>query len=430
MEKKRFDYKWVVVGACFIMVMISLGFTSSTKSLFPDEIAKALGVPVTLVTIGESCRYISTAIINVFFGSLIAKFGPKKLIFAGFISLVSSMLIYSFAEHVAFLYVAGSLLGIGLAWTTTTMVGYVVGIWCSENKGTIMGIILASNGLGGAAAIQIVGGLIDPDVIGSYRAAYRLIAVVVAVAAVIVLLLFRDKPKEKTVTPVKESKKKRGQNWVGIDFSVAVKRPYFWCALVCIFLSGMILQGTHGIAAMHMKAVGVDYAAVKGLLSFGSILLATAKFLTGFVYDKTGLRITASFCIVLAIISTFLLASVNGGESGFGIAIAYVITGQYALPLETIMLPIYATDLFGEKSYGKVLGLFVSVNTAGYAVGAPVISLCKDLVGSYAPAIYAVGFVMIGVLILLQYVVCAAHKERDRVVAELEAAEAAPAMAE
>ena len=82
--------------------------------------------------------------------------------------------------------------------------------------------------------------------------------------------------------------------------------------------------------------------------------------------------------------------------------IAYVITGQYALPLETIMLPIYATDLFGEKSYGKVLGLFVSVNTAGYAVGAPIITLCKDLVGSYAPAIYAVGFVMIGVLILLQ----------------------------
>ena len=421
---KKFDYKWVIVATCFIMVMMALGFASSTKSLFPDEIAKDLGVAVSWVTIGDSCRYIATAVINVFFGALIAKFGPKKLICAGFISLVSSMLLYSFATNVFLIYIAGALLGIGLAWTTTTMVGYVVGVWCSENKGTIMGIILASNGLGGAAAIQIVGGIIDPEVVGSYRTAYRVIAIALAITAVIVLILFRDKPKDRVVdTTPKAKSKKRGQSWVGMSFSEAVRKPYFWGILVCIFFSGMILQGTHGIAAMHMKAVGVDYAAVKGLLSFGSILLATAKFLTGFIYDKFGLRATSSLCTALAVISTFFLGSVNGGPTGFGLAIAYVITGQYALPLETIMLPIYASDLFGDKDNGKILGLFVSVNTAGYAVGAPIISLSKDLLGSYSPAIYAVGFIMAGLLILLQFIISAAHKEQKRIIEEHEAKE-------
>ena len=194
--KKRFDYKWVIVAMCFLMVMISLGFGSSTKSLFPDEIAEALGVERSLVSIGESCRFIATAVINVFFSVLVVKFGPKKLIFAGYLSLIAATFLYSIADNLILIYLAGTLLGVGFSWTTTTMVGYVVGIWCSENKGTIMGLILASNGLGGAIAIRLVGALIDPNVTGSYRSGYRLISAVMAVTLVILMIFFRNRPKE------------------------------------------------------------------------------------------------------------------------------------------------------------------------------------------------------------------------------------------
>lgn len=421
-KKKGFDYKWVIIALCFLMVMVALGFTSSTKSLFPDEIAKDLGVGVSLVSIGESCRYIATAVVNMFFGVMVARLGPKKLIISGFLSLVASMLLYSFADNLIYIYIAGTLLGVGLSWTATTMVGYVVGIWCSENKGTIMGAILASNGLGGAVAIQLAGSLIDPSVVGSYRAAYRMIACVVAVTALILLVLFRDKPRERTVRPVAATKKKsRGVDWVGIEFSVAVKKWYFWGALVCIFFSGMILQGTHGVVAMHYKAVGVDYGAVKALMSFGALLLASAKFLTGFVYDRAGLRVTASVCTLIAVVSSFMLVLVDGTPFGFGMAVAYTVVSQYALPLETIMLPIYASDLFGERSYSDVLGIFVSVNTAGYAVGAPLMTLSFDLFASYVPALVIVGSIMAAILVLLQFVISAAHKEQRRVMAEMSA---------
>ena len=75
MRKKQIrpDYKWVMVAICFLMVMISLGFGNSTKGLFPDEIAKDIGKERSLVSIGESCRYIATAITNLFFGFLIIK---------------------------------------------------------------------------------------------------------------------------------------------------------------------------------------------------------------------------------------------------------------------------------------------------------------------------------------------------------------------
>jgi MFS family permease len=297
------------------------------------------------------------------------------------------------------------------------MVGYVVDIWYSENKGTIMGIILASNGIGGAIAIQIVGLFIDPSVTGSYRTAYTVIAAVLAVTALVLLLFFRNEPSVKSESaeelPKSKSKsKKRGSKWSGIPFSDTLRKPYFWGALVCIFFSGFCLQGINGIVAMHFKDVGIDYTAVKSMLSFGSLLLATSKFLVGFVYDKFGVRVVSSFCMIISIISSFILAMTGAGGAGMVLAVIFVILCQFALPLETIMLPVYATDLFGELSYANVLGIFVSVNVAGFALGAPVMNLCYDIFGTYVPAIVMVGFIMCAIFVLIQFVISAAHKER------------------
>lgn len=419
MFKSEKAKRWMTVIACFVMIMMALGFMGTIKTLFPDEIAKALEVERSLVSVGESCRYIATAVVNIFFGFLIAKLGAKKLIFAGFMSLIASMLVYWAADNLFMIYLGGTLLGVGLSWTSTTMVGYVIGMWCTENKGTIMGAVLASNGFGGAIAIQIVGGMIDPTKIGSYRKAYIFLAAVLAVTCVVVMLMVREKPKGE-IAPAASKKKKRGQEWVGIEFGQAVKKWYFWGILVCIFCSGMVLQGTHGIVAMHYKDVGIDYGAVKGLLSFGSILLASAKFLTGFIYDRTGLRITSGICIFISVVSSFLLAIIKGDSVGFVLALIYTVISQYAMPLETIMLPIYANDLFGNMSYSKILGLFVSVNTAGYALGAPTMNICYDIFGSYAPALFLVGGLMLVMLILSQFVITAAHRDRMLIEAKNE----------
>jgi sugar phosphate permease len=80
----------------------------------------------------------------------------------------------------------GILLGMGFSGTGTSMVGYVVNIWCKENKGTIMGAILASNGIGGAIALQIVSPIIESKNTG-YKTAYFLIAIILAVLSIVTL---------------------------------------------------------------------------------------------------------------------------------------------------------------------------------------------------------------------------------------------------
>lgn len=421
--KKRLDYKWVIVGLCFLMVFTNLGFCSSNKSLYLSAITEALGIKRSVFSIADSCRFVTTAIINLFFGTLVAKFGTRKLIAAGFLCLIGSCILYAVGTNVMMFYLAGCLLGLGLSWTTTTMVGCIVGRWCKENKGTIMGAILCANGLGGALAAQIVSPIIyqEGNPFG-YRTAYFLVAGILFVVGTLIQIFYRESPKGQAVEPIQHKKKKaRGQSWIGMGYKEAMRKPYFYLAALCIFLTGLMLQGINGSAAAHMKDVGLDAAYVATVLSAHSLALAGFKFLTGFMYDRFGLRITMTICDAAAVLVMIMLACLTGSDSGKVMAMVYGIFSSLALPLETIMLPIFANDLFGDKSYEKIMGLFVSVNTAGYAIGAPLMNWSFDKFGTYKPMYFICSAIMLVVVIVFQFVLNAANREKRRIIAENEA---------
>lgn len=416
-KKRGLDYKWVVVGVCFMMVMITLGFCSSTKSLYLDVVCANLGIGRSAFSLNDTFRYVANAIVNLFFGALVHKFGTKRLMLAGVVSLTWSMLLYANATNLVMFYLAGTLLGIGFSWTGTTMIGCVVNKWSKENRGTIMGAVLAANGIGGAIAIQLLSPIIEAGG-QSYRKAYLVSAVAVLAVGFVIILFMRETPKNYNSTqPIHTKKKGRGRPWPGIEFSKAKTLPYFYIALVCVFLTGFCLQGIGGIAKAHMKDVGLTPEYVAYAMSFHSLALACFKFLTGFIYDKFGLRVTMSMCSTTAAVVILLLALITNSPAGMAIAMIYSIFSSLALPLETIMLPIYASDLFGEHSYEKILGIFVSVNVTGYALGAPVVNLCFDILGTYRPILFVCAGIMLAITIVMQFVISKANKIKKEVEA-------------
>lgn len=417
-ETRKFDYKWVIIVLSFLMVMISLGFCSSTKSLYIAPVTSALGIKRGAFSVNDSFRFISTAVLNVFFGCLVGRFGMKKLIMAGFASLICSQLVYSFATSVFVFYIGGVLLGIGFALTGTTMVGCIVNRWCKESKGKIMGAVLAANGIGGAVAIQIITPIIETGVFG-YRNAYRLTALILIAVALLVLLFFKEKTSNTEKDEIKESKKKsHSRDWKGIEYKEAIKLPYFYGAVACIFLTGFVLQGVNGVAAAYMKDVGIDPIYVGKVLSIHSLVLAVAKFTTGHIYDRFGLKTSINVCASVAIVVMILLTMLTNSHTGKIMAMLYGILSAFALPLETIMLPIYAGDLFGQKSFDKMLGIFVSANVTGYALGAPTINMCYDFFGSYKVGFILCGAVMAVTIITLQFVIKAGENRQKLMAAK------------
>ena len=160
--KKKFDYTPVIVVLCFLSVCISLGFCSGNRSMYFQAITSVFEGSITKFeySFTMTIRYVTTTILNIFFGALVNKLGTKILMSAGFMSLIGFALINSFATNLVHFYIASVFLGMGLAWTTTTMTSVVINNWCTKNKATITGAVLSANGLGGAVSAQILSPII------------------------------------------------------------------------------------------------------------------------------------------------------------------------------------------------------------------------------------------------------------------------------
>jgi predicted MFS family arabinose efflux permease len=251
-----------------------------------------------------------------------------------------------------------------------------------------------------------------------YRSAYWLMAAMLVAVALVTLPLLRERPDD--TGPVKPVGKKPGKtrDWIGMDYADAKKKPYFYAAAVCIFLTGMCLQGLYGISAAHMKDSGIPADRVASVLSVLFLGLAVSKFLTGYSYDKLGMRFTMTFCNLCAVLASFLLSTVSASAMGIRLASAHALFTALALPLETIMLSLFASELFGNRAFPHTMGLFSAVNTAGYAVGTPVANWCFDTMGTYVPVILGYCGIMAAVTVAFLFILRAAYRDRKIILAQ------------
>ena len=132
------------------------------------------------------------------------------------------------------------------------------------------------------------------------------------------------------------------------------------------------------------------------------------------------MKIAMNICLVCSFVSLGALVCVSDTPIGRIIAFVRIIFGAVALPLETVMLPLFASELFGNKSFDKVVGIFVSASSAGFALGAPFANLCFDIFGNYNVPFIVFAVFMVFVTITMQFVLRSAHRDRKIILEEAE----------
>ena len=81
------------------------------------------------------------------------------------------------------------------------------------------------------------------------------------------------------------------------------------------------------------------------------------------------------------------------------------------------MLPIISGDLFGQRSFDDVLGIFGSANAIGYAVASPVMNWFYDIFHTYSYGMFiCLGLLMV-VMIIMQIVITSAYRTRKKLEA-------------
>ena len=417
LKKFRLDYKWVVLAVCFLMEFLCLGFCSSNMGLYTVPVTEALKIDRLTYSFWSSIRYAVQVITALFFGTMVNRFGIKKMIFAGLCSLIGATLLRAFSTSVLHIYLAGALHGFGIVYVGGTMAGTIVRRWFKQDIGKFTGIVMSANGIGGAIAAQIISPIINNGEIFGYRKAYLLSAAISLAISVVILIFIKDNPTDAPVAAGKQKKKPKTALWSGIDYDSAKKKVYFYLTAAIIFLTGISLQSIGSITIVYMTDLGIDPAFIATMATVSSLTLTCSKLIAGASYDKWGLRVSLLICQVSALTTFVLKGSMTNSTLGLVFAAIATVLSSLALPLETVMVPLLTNDLFGSVSYDKILGVFMAMNSLGLCLGSPLGELLRKLTGDYRFCFWFFSFTLVIVIVCWQFILRAAYQEKQRILA-------------
>ena len=387
-------YRWLVAVLCFLLIFLGLGFCISGRSIFLAPITQALNISRSAFSVCDSIRYATSAALSFLMGKLIQHFGTKRLICLGLISLLAATLLYATASHLLPFYVGSVFFGIGLALGATAMVSTVINSYFPGKSGTLMGVILGANGLGAAVSVQLFTPLIESHPFG-YRTAYFITFGIIAVFLILFLILYKD--------PQQIHKKQQQSGNDGLTLTQLRHMPVFYVTVICVLLTSAILQGVSGIAAAHVRDVGLSAQIAATMVSISSVALLFSKILSGFVTDKLGLRTSVNLSYMTTFCAILLLIFLTEQYAAF--TYGYAIMMAIGLPLETVMLPLLTAHLFGRKDFAAIMGIMSAIHSIGSAIGTPLINLSYDQLGTYRPVLMAVAALPVILLICYQWII-------------------------
>ena len=208
------------------------------------------------------------------------------------------------------------------------------------------------------------------------------------------------------------------------------KRAFFALRAVIAFVLLMALivfslQGLVFISTPHLYDVGLEKPFVANIATMSSLCLMGSKFLSGWLYAHKGMRLTMSIGFGASFVSLAALFFVSNTPLGRTLAVGRVVFSAMAMPLETVMITLFAVELFGNKAFDKIVGMFSAASTAGFALGAPFSNFFYDLNGNYNVPFAVFFVIMIFVTVTMEIVLTRANRDRKIILAEAEKAAAA-----
>ena len=418
-RRKDLDYKWVILATCFLMEFLCLGFCSSNVGLYTKAVTEALHIKRSVYSLSHSIRYITQVVTALYFGTLVNRFGVKKMVCVGLTSLTASVVVRGVATEFYHLYIGSVLWGVGIVFVGGTMAGTIVRRWFHKDVGRYTGIVMSANGIGGAIAAQIISPLINNGETFGYRKAYLLSAAVALGISVLVMIFLREQPADgPSPQPAGGKKKPKGAIWSGISYDVIKKKPYFYATAALVFLTGISLQSIGSISIVYMTDLGLPDGFVAAYATVSSLCLTCSKVLVGTTYDKRGLRFTMLMCQLAAVTAFVLKAVLTNSMEGMILAMVAAVLSTIATPMETVMIPLLTGDLFGLAAYDKVLGVLVAMNSLGLCCGSPLGDLYFDIFGTYRPCFWFFTGLMLAVMVGYRFVIRAAHRDKEAFLAE------------
>lgn len=413
---KSSNYAWGVLVLLILMQFVYAGLTLSTVTLYMEPILAAHPeLSRTAYALTITLNGGANAIMSVFYGRLVEKFGMKSMISFCSLLMIAGVLLYATGTSIWMFYLAAILQGISLCFCSGASCSIIFSKWFAHSTGTLLSATAIGSGLAGVIFSPIVSKWIGT--IGWTASLYINCAIVVFTAIVLIVFL-KDTPEKYGVKPMWNDKVKiANESGEIILYGVTAKQAYktvqFWCGTIGIGLFGLIIYGAICNIAIFSSDLDYDGGVMLSIMYAANIVLQLPF---GILADKLGIRTCMVAYSIMAIASVFIYATAPAiGMMYLG---TILLGGSFCILKAT--LPVYTLQVFGNREQGRIMGIMIAVMNCGIAFGMPVLNAAYDITGSYSGMFKLFGFLGI-VLAIMIFIGC---KPIQSVVAEKKAIEA------
>lgn len=394
---KSSNYAWCVMVLLTLMQFVYAGLTLSTVTLYMEPILSAHPeLSRTAYSLTITLNGGANAIISVFYGKFVEKFGMKTMISVCSLLMIAGVLLYANGTVIWMFYLAAILQGISLCFCSGASCSIIFSKWFAHSTGTLLSITAIGSGLAGVIFSPIVSTWIST--IGWTGSLYINCAIVVFTAVLLIVFL-KDSPEKYGIKPMWNDKVKiADESGEIISYGVTSKEAYktiqFWCGTIGIGLFGLIIYGAICNIAVFSSDLGYDGGIMLSVMYAANIILQLPF---GILADKLGIRTCMVAYSLMAIGAVFIYATAPA------IGMMYVGTvllgGSFCILKAT--LPVYTLQIFGNRAQGQIMGIMIAVMNCGVAFGMPVLNAAYDLTGSYSGMFKLFGFVGVALAVII-----------------------------
>lgn len=398
---KSSNYAWGILVLLILMQFIYAGITLSTVTLYMEPILAAHSeVSRTAYSLTITLNGGANAIVSVFFGKFVEKFGLKKCITFCSLLMVAGVLLYANGTVLWMFYLAAILEGISLCFCSGASCSIIFSKWFAHSTGTLLSATAIGSGLAGVIFSPVVSNWIST--IG-WRKSLYINCVMVVVTAIILAVFLKDSPEGYGVKPKWNEKVKiADKSGAIIPYGLTAKEAYksiqFWCGAIGIGLMALIIYGSICNIAIFSSDLGYDGGIMLSVMYAANIILQLPF---GILTDKLGIRACMVIYSIMAIGAVFIYATVP--SISFMYLGTILLGGSFCILKAT--LPVYTLQIFGNRAQGQIMGIMIAVMNCGVAFGMPILNAAYDITGSYSGMFKLFGILAI-VLTIVIFIGC------------------------
>ena len=386
------DTRWhVLVGASLFNIAIGSYYA---WSVFVKPLQAEFGWSRLETTSVASVNMAMLAILYNVAGTLIGRFGARRIAIFGGLCFSSGMLLASFTHSLLGLYLSAGLLvglGLGFGYLPPLYTGFK---WYPESRGLVSGLAVGVFAMGAGIVGPLAGGLLGWDGLIhriGWRSTFQVLAAIYFTFTMIGAIWLNDPPAHFVAPKAKEGGAAPKVSKVNLTTGQMLKLPSFWILWVAYMFG--CFSGTMTVSQIKPFA-DVAFPAVAGVASLvaalaipmGSAGSASGRFLSGWMSDHLGRLLTVRAVLVAAFFAAPLMFALQGSAPFFFIMLFVV---NYAYGTQLSVYTALAGDFYGPKhsaaNYGILLLAWGTAGIFGPLVGGWVFDTYK----SYQYAFYA-----------------------------------------